>query len=64
MTPIGAERLPTPPGHPLALQLRNFAAVIRGTQPPVVSGREGLNTLKVVAAIHQAAATGQTVAIA
>ncbi len=64
MTPIGAERLPTPQGHPLALQLRNFAAVIRGTQPPVVSGREGLNTLKVVAAIHQAAATGQTVAIA
>jgi predicted dehydrogenase len=64
MAPIGAERLPTPPGHPLALQLRNFAAVIRGTQPPVVSGREGLNTLKVVAAIHQAAATGQTVAIA
>lgn len=64
MTPINPARLPTPPGHPLALQLRNFAAVIRGTQGPVVSGREGLNTLKVVAAIHQAAATGQIVAIA
>jgi hypothetical protein len=30
----------------------------------VVSGREGLNTLKVVDAIHRAAASGQAVAIA
>jgi predicted dehydrogenase len=35
--------------------------VIRGAAQPVVSGREGLATLKVIAAVKQAAATGQTV---
>jgi predicted dehydrogenase len=64
MAPIAAERLAVPHGHPLALQLRNFAGVIHGTAAPVVSGREGLNTLKVVDAVHRAAAGGQAVAIA
>ena len=36
---------------PLGLQVRQFCRVIRGTEPPLVSGREGLETLKVIAAV-------------
>ena len=46
---------------PLALQIRNFCRVIRGEEQPVVSGREGLETLKVIMAIKQAASTGEVV---
>lgn len=42
---------------PLALQLLHFADVIRNGAEPVVSGREGLQTLRVVEAIRSAAAT-------
>jgi len=37
--------------------------VIRGSEKPLVSGREGLETLKVIEAVKQAAATGMTVQI-
>jgi hypothetical protein len=33
--------------------------LIRGTAQPVVSGRECLNTLRVIAAVKAAAATGR-----
>ena len=46
---------------PLALQIRNFCRVIRGEEQPVVSGREGLETLKVIMAVKQAARTGEVV---
>ena len=46
---------------PLALQIRNFCRVIRGEERPVVSGREGLETLKVIMAVKQAARTGDIV---
>ena len=59
MQPIVPERLPVEAKDPLGLQVRNFCAVIRGAAAPVVSGREGLNTLKVVEAVKRAAATGQ-----
>ncbi|SMH48457.1 Gfo/Idh/MocA family protein [Azospirillum agricola] len=59
--PIARERLPTGVEDPLGLQIRNLCNVIRGVEAPVVSGREGLNTLKVVAAVKQAAATGRRV---
>ena len=48
---------------PLKVQIRHFCDVIRGKAIPVVSGREGLQTLKVIEAIKQAARTGQSVAI-
>jgi predicted dehydrogenase len=56
--PIARERLPVAANDPLGLQVQNLCGVIRGTVQPVVSGREGLNTLKVVAAVKEAAATG------
>jgi predicted dehydrogenase len=46
---------------PLANQIDHFAAVIRGEAEPVVSGRDGLNTLRVTDAVTEAARTGQIV---
>jgi predicted dehydrogenase len=46
---------------PLANQVEHFAAVIRGEAEPIVSGRAGLTTLRVVEAVLQAARTGRPV---
>ena len=46
---------------PLANQVAHFAAVIRGEAQPVCSGRDGLNTLRVVDAVIEAARTGAPV---
>jgi predicted dehydrogenase len=43
---------------PLRLQIQHFCRVIRGEVAPLVSGREGLQTLRVVDAIKRAARTG------
>jgi predicted dehydrogenase len=48
---------------PLANQVTHFAAVIRGEARPVCSGRDGLNTLRVVDAVVEAARTGRPVDI-
>ena len=46
---------------PLAHQIEHFGAVIRDGVQPICSGRDGLNTLKVVDAVIEAARTGQSV---
>jgi len=46
---------------PLANQVEHFAAVIRGEAEPIVSGRDGLKTLRVIEAVTEAAKTGQIV---
>jgi len=46
---------------PLANQVEHFAAVIRGEAQPIVSGRDGLNALRVTEAVTEAARTGQIV---
>jgi predicted dehydrogenase len=46
---------------PVANQVEHFAAVIRGEVPPIVSGRDGLDTLRVTEAAARAAATGKPV---
>lgn len=51
------------PVDPLAMQISHFAAVIRGEARPICSGRDGLNTLRVVDAVVQSARTGQPVDI-
>jgi predicted dehydrogenase len=61
--PIERERLSYVPEDPLGLQIANFCGVIRGTAKPVVSGREGLNTLKVIDAVKHAAESGLRVAL-
>jgi predicted dehydrogenase len=61
--PIHRERLPVETDDPLALQIRHFCRVIRGEEHPLVTGREGLNTLKVIIAVKESAATGRLVHI-
>lgn len=61
--PLVRERVPFAPADPLEAQIRHFCAVIRGEAEPLVSGREGLNTLKVIEAIKQAARSGLTVMV-
>jgi len=46
---------------PLANQITHFAAVIRGEEAPICTGRDGLKTLKVVDAVIEAAGTGRPV---
>lgn len=49
---------------PLARQIEHFAAVIRGDAQPLVSGRDGLQNLRVVDAIVEAAKAGTVIEIA
>jgi len=48
---------------PLDLQLRHFCAVARGETAPLVSAQDGLQNLRVVEAIAEAARTGAVVQI-
>ena len=59
--PISATSLPLETTDPLVNQIENFASVIRGVTAPLVSGWEGLQTLRVVEAIQRSAASGQSV---
>jgi predicted dehydrogenase len=59
--PLARERVPFTPEDPLKAQIRHFCEVIRGRAEPIVSGREGLATLKVIEAVKQAARTGETI---
>ena len=61
--PIERERLRYEKEDPLGLQIANFCGVIRGTAEPVVSGREGLKTLRVIDAVKRAAETGDLVSV-
>ena len=61
--PISASRSPREAADPLVEQIRHFADVIAGAAEPLVSALEGLKTLRVVEAIQEAAATGETVRV-
>jgi hypothetical protein len=55
--------LPVRPADPLGLQVQNLCDVVRGDAAPVVSGREGLKALEVIAAVKQAAVSGSLIRI-
>lgn len=60
-SPISRTSLVTGPHRdPLVAQIDNFAAVITGSAAPLVSGRDGLEALAVVDAIHRSALSGRT----
>ena len=59
--PFVNETIPLERVDPLALQIENFAAVIRGEAQPRVTGRDGLQNLRVTDAIMQAARSGRSV---
>lgn len=46
---------------PLVCQMKQFAAVIKGEEQPLVSAHEGLQNQRVIEAVKTSAATGQTV---
>ena len=55
MEPIDATQLPFGFEDPLIRQIRHFAAVIRDEETPLVSGRDGLQALRVVEAVKRSA---------
>lgn len=59
--PMTQQRLPVTPADPYYEQMRNFAAVIRGAEQPVLSGRDGTKTLAATLAISLSAQTGKPV---
>lgn len=61
--PLLRERVPFVLGDPLKAQIRHFCAVIRGEATPLVSAREGLETLKVIEAVKLAARSGAAVRV-
>ena len=51
------------PADPYYEQMRNFAAVIRGDEEPVLSGRDGMLTLATTLAITESAKDGRVIHI-
>lgn len=60
-TPIYRKELEAADDDPLVLQIQHFARVALRQEEPFMSGREGMETLRVIEAIKQASATGETV---
>jgi predicted dehydrogenase len=63
-TPLTMRRHHVQPSDTYTNQMLNFARVIRGTEQPVLSGRDGTITLATTLAITQSARTGLPVDIA
>lgn len=61
--PFKMETIPLERADPLARQIEHFGNVIRGQEKPLVTGRDGLQNLRVVDAIAEAARTGRTVEV-
>jgi predicted dehydrogenase len=61
--PLRMARVHETADDPLRLQIGQFCRVIRGEEAPLVSGREGLATLRVIDAIQRAARSGERVGI-
>ena len=59
--PISATTIPRDASDPLINQIAHFVAVISGLEEPLVSGEEGLKTLRVIESIQQAAKSGETI---
>ncbi len=63
MSPLVSRRVDVDHNNPYADQLVHFARVIRGLDTPRVPGSEGLRSLAVVAAVIEAARTGDVVEV-
>ncbi len=59
--PLETEKAAYIEEDPLALQIRQFCKVIGGEERPLVSGREGLQTLKVIDAVKRSARSGERI---
>ena len=63
LEPLERERVEFTSEDPLAVQIRHFCRVVRREEAPLVSGREGLATLRVIEAITASARHGQPVEV-
>lgn len=61
--PISAKAYPTPTPDPLAAQIDHFAQVIADGATPLVSGRDGLEAVRIIDAILRSAETRSTVTL-
>ncbi|MGO4139729.1 gfo/Idh/MocA family oxidoreductase, partial [Rhizobium brockwellii] len=61
LEPLAEERVPEQAADPLCVQLRHFCDVILGDATPLVSGREGRATLRVIEATKRSARSGQII---
>lgn len=61
--PFHVTRTAAAEDNPLRRQIAQFRAVILGDEKPLVSGREGLKTLQVIAAVQRAAETGEKITV-
>jgi predicted dehydrogenase len=61
--PFKEQTIPLERADPLARQILHFGNVIRGEEKPLVTGRDGLQNLRVTEAIAEAAKTGKIVEI-
>jgi predicted dehydrogenase len=59
--PFATRTVPFERKDPLALQIEHFVAVIRGEAKPLVTARDGLQNLRIVEAIAEAAKTGRSI---
>lgn len=59
--PIMSNKTPFKAAKPLPAQIDNFCNVIQGRAEPRVSGRDGLETLKVISAVKEASKSGQKI---
>lgn len=62
-SPFDVQRATVSDEDPLARQVSQFARVIAGREPPLVSGRDGLETLRVIQAVKQSAEIGARIAL-
>jgi predicted dehydrogenase len=62
--PLTRRTLPVRHADPYPRQLRHFARVIRGEEPPVIDAAEGTRTLAATLAIAESAKTGRPVEVA
>ena len=61
--PIAATTHPASREDPLLRQITQFARVIRGQEPPLVSAEEGLKTLQVIDAVQRSMRSGLAVTL-
>jgi len=62
--PMDTCKVGSEPADPLVRQMAHFCAIVRDGIEPLVCGREGLRTLRVVEAVKIAARTGETIRLA
>jgi predicted dehydrogenase len=61
--PFKSKTIEVERSDPLASQIEHFGALIRGEAKPLVSGRDGLQNLRVTDAIAEAAKTGRVIEV-